>query len=794
VRLRTQILAFLLLFGLGPLFATLALTAPLVVGSLELFYHKAHLQNLRADFRDLDQHIASRMEMVRLLAKLPEGELLVDAPGRLAREVRERLQEHYADAVNRILYDQQDIVQVLFVDRGGAPRFALERDRRSLRILADPKQGEAPGRDFLDAGLQLEPGGVLISPVSVNAEAGARDPRRFMVLRLVSPLTSLKTPAEASPGTHHPPGAVVIDVDVGGLAEAYPKTYWVMNDGSVLRYGGIQGPPAAAFAEFPGLEEIFARGELGLWKGSDQAQVLWVPLLATERSGPLWVGRQVDASPLSQFLEALEIRAAVVILPLIAILVVLAHQLAGRAGRFGRELTEGIARLLREDAPVQFAWGGPRELRDLAVGLTRLAETHAANARALRRHARELEESNRYKSQFLANVSHELRTPLNSILLLSKLLAQESGADLSPEAARQARVIHDAGQDLAALIDNILDLARIEAGRITVHLEASELEPLLEGLAELVRPQTDAKDLTLEVEVEDDAPLTVTTDVDKLRQVLKNFLSNAVKFTERGGVRLRLGRNHGEDAAERPVRIDVADTGIGIPADKHELIFEAFTQADGSTSRRFGGSGLGLTISRGLAEALGGRIELASRPGEGTVFSLLLPLEPREAAAGVEQVRRVRAPPRDQPAPALPAADFRGRRVLLVDDDVGDLLTVTPLLERWGVAVLAVGDAAEALEVLHEDGGFDAVLAEVHDPGAAGDDTIGRVRGAAPFMSLPIIALTEGSDDEVRTRALAAGAQDCVRKPIDPIALRDALGRVLAAGGTPRKAATPEPA
>ncbi len=781
MRLRTQILVFLLLFGLIPLLAAFAINIPLVFSSLELFYHKAHLQNLRADFRDLDQHIASRVEMVRLLAKLPDGEKLVADPASTDPAARQWVEQRFIDSVNRILYDQRDIVQVLFMDRDGQPRYWLERNPGTLRLEPDPKLLDLPQAGFFEAGMRLEAGGVLISPISVNPEAGALDPTRFMVLRLISPLAGLR----ADPHGTEParPGVAVIDIDVGGLAEAYPKTYWVLNDGSFLRYGGTAGPQAAAFAEFPGLEEIFQKGELALWKGPGDEQVIWVPLLSTERSGPLWVGRQVDASPLSQFRDALQVRAGAIVLPFIAVILLLARWFAGRTERYGRELTEGIAGVLQTGTPVRFAWEGPRELQDLAANLTRLAETHAANAEALRQHTKDLEESNRYKSEFLANVSHELRTPLNSILLLSKLLADSGGRGLSPEQARQARVIHDAGQDLAGLIDNILDLARIEARRAIINLEETHLPSLLDSVLEMVRPQTDARGLTLDLEVRPNAPTRVVTDPDKLRQVLKNFLGNAVKFTERGSIRVTLSASDGPDAALRPVRIDVTDTGIGIAEDKHEVIFEAFKQADGSTSRRYGGSGLGLAISRGLADLLGARITLESEVGRGSTFSLLLPLEPERSGLDVEAPRPHARGTDGAPVP-LPTADFGGRRVLVVDDDVRNLLAITPLLERWRLTVLAAGDGQEAIEVLREEP-VDVVLTDVMLPGRDGNDMINQIKAEARFRELPVVALTARTDPDSRARILAAGASGFLSKPVDPLELRDTLARVLAVEPAP---------
>jgi signal transduction histidine kinase/ActR/RegA family two-component response regulator len=786
MKLRTQTLAVLLLFGLVPLGAMLVITVPLIIDSLELFYHRAHLQNLRADFRDLDQHIASRMEMVRLLAKLPEGEVLVSHRGRVEGTPVAAVAERYADAINRILYDQHDIVQVLLLDRQGKPRFGLERDAQTLGLVPRTQTLDLPQPSFVEAGTRLEPGGVLISPISVNPEAGAVDPRRFMLLRLVSPLIGGRVAGL-------PAGNVVINLDIGGLAEAYPKTYWVLSDGSFLRYGGTTGAQGLAFREFPGLEDVFRRAELALWRGPENQHVIWVPILATETSGPLWVGRQVDASPLASFRDAVELRVTLVVLVLMAAVLLVARWFAGRAARFGRELADGIGQVLKEDKPARFAWGGPEELRLLADDLNRLAESQLTKSQALRQHALDLEESSRYKSEFLANVSHELRTPLNSILLLSKLLAASSEESLSPEQARQAQVIHEAGQDLAALIDNILDLARIEARKAPLTLAQADLPQLLEGLASLIRPQTDARGLALQVQVEPDAPMELVSDVDKVRQILKNFLANAVKFTERGQIRLVLGRSHEPDAETLPVRLSVVDTGIGIPADMHQVVFEAFKQADGSTSRRYGGSGLGLAISRGLAEILGGRIVLESEEGKGSTFSLLLPLELEPGSREVELASPRSAPAQPVPEAPLPSADFHGQRVLLVDDDVRDLLALTPVLERWGLHVLAAGDGREALETLQDEDPVDLVLIDLMLPGLTGDDTIRMLRGESRLRSVPVVAITARTEAEVRQASLDAGADDVLCKPIDPGALRDALARFLAPRATQPMFAIPGP-
>jgi CheY-like chemotaxis protein len=269
------------------------------------------------------------------------------------------------------------------------------------------------------------------------------------------------------------------------------------------------------------------------------------------------------------------------------------------------------------------------------------------------------------------------------------------------------------------------------------------------------------------------APPQVRSDRDKLSQILKNFLSNAVKFTDEGGVEIRVG------AAGRsgcPLRIDVQDTGIGIPPEKHALVFEAFKQADGSTSRRYGGTGLGLSISRELALLLGGLIELASTPGEGSTFSLLLPLDPENPDA-----RSLPSPPTGvRPAPppiavSVPHADLSGHCVLLVERDVSALLQITPLLERLGLKVLAAADREEALECLREEEPCSLVLLDTGMPEQDGCATIQGMRAEPRCAGLPIIAIDNGDDPAYAAQCRAAGVCEVLPRPLDPVRLETAL-------------------
>lgn len=286
----------------------------------------------------------------------------------------------------------------------------------------------------------------------------------------------------------------------------------------------------------------------------------------------------------------------------------------------------------------------------------------AANARALER-------SNQYKSEFLANMSHELRTPLNSALILAKLLQENKDGTLTDEQVRYAATIHAANTDLLNLINDILDLSKIEAGHLAIEPEPVELDAFVTRLRQMFGPIGEHKGVAFRVERMPGLPDAIVTDGQRLQQVLKNLLSNAFKFTERGSVTLAL-LAQGDDA----VRFEVRDTGIGIPRDKQQVIFEAFQQADGTTSRRFGGTGLGLSISRELARLLGGAIAVASEPGEGSVFSLTIPrtlvadaatqaglVTPPDAPAQVLAPPPPQTmPPRATPAPPPPSPQQQG--------------------------------------------------------------------------------------------------------------------------------------
>ncbi|RFU44588.1 response regulator [Paraburkholderia sp. DHOC27] len=316
----------------------------------------------------------------------------------------------------------------------------------------------------------------------------------------------------------------------------------------------------------------------------------------------------------------------------------------------GRALLDSQSRLEQQQAELEQT---NVQLEEYAQRLERQKSDLLRAQDDLSANAARLEQSSRYKSEFLANMSHELRTPLNSSLILAKLLQQNRSGNLTDEQVRYAETIHASNSDLLVLINDILDLSKVEAGQITIELENVSLDATLQALRETFTPLASAKHLQLGFERLPGVPDMLITDSQRTVQILRNLLSNAVKFTEHGEVSLQVAPAEGG-----MLRFDVRDSGIGIAPDKLEMIFEAFQQADGSTSRHYGGSGLGLSISREFARLLGGRISVASELGKGSVFSLWLPADATAAvnAAAADAHEESVAPAASGVAPAYPAA------------------------------------------------------------------------------------------------------------------------------------------
>ena len=324
------------------------------------------------------------------------------------------------------------------------------------------------------------------------------------------------------------------------------------------------------------------------------------------------------------------------------------QQLAGELQTQQRELQQTNEQLEQK----------AQQLAERNVEVERKNQEIEQARRALEEKATELALTSKYKSEFLANMSHELRTPLNSILILGQQLTDNPEGNLSAKQVEFSRTIHAAGTDLLNLISDILDLSKIESGTVTVDAEDVFFANLLDMMARPFRHEAETRQLTFEVNIDPNLGRTITTDTKRLQQVLKNLLSNAFKFTAQGGIRLNVNAAVGGWSTDHPVlsqapgvvAFEVSDTGIGIPLEKQKIIFEAFQQADASTSRKYGGTGLGLAISRELASLLGGEIHLRSTPSSGSAFTLYLPIKYVGPSSPIRAAAATTLRPRSSPA------------------------------------------------------------------------------------------------------------------------------------------------
>jgi CheY-like chemotaxis protein len=409
---------------------------------------------------------------------------------------------------------------------------------------------------------------------------------------------------------------------------------------------------------------------------------------------------------------------------------------------------------------------------------------------AVEEKATELERASQYKSEFLANMSHELRTPLNSSLILAGLLAANKHGNLSAEQVKFAQTIQMAGTDLLNLINDILDLSKIEAGRMEVNASATPVPRLIEPVRRMFEPLATDKKFKFLVSLGDSLPGTIETDTQRVQQILKNLLSNAFKFTEQGEVVLEVG------ADPEWVTFSVRDTGIGIPEHQQRIVFDAFRQADGTTNRKYGGTGLGLSISRDLARLLGGSLTLRSKPGEGSTFTLslphryrpsLVPAAPPAAAVAAEPRVSTRAPTlRQAPAPTSHAVadpylpDDRdnlqpGRPVLLVvEDDPRFAEILSTLAHENEFQVLIAPTADEGIRLAQEYSPS-AVILDMNLPDHSGLSVLDRLKRSPKTRHVPVHVI---SVEDYAQQALSMGAIGYMLKPVQPDAVVQALRKM----------------
>ena len=410
---------------------------------------------------------------------------------------------------------------------------------------------------------------------------------------------------------------------------------------------------------------------------------------------------------------------------------------------------------------------------------------------ALEDKATQLALSSKYKSEFLANMSHELRTPLNSLLILAQQLADNPDSNLLPRQVEFARTIHASGSDLLTLINDILDLSKIESGTVTLEVSQYPLQQLRHYVLRTFGHMAELKQVAFSVDIDAGMPEAMSTDITRLQQILKNLLSNAFKFTARGQVSLAIGLarsgwtpgHPGLSRADSVLAFSVTDTGVGIKADKLQLIFEAFQQADGSTARKYGGTGLGLSISRELARLLDGEIRVSSEVGVGSTFTLYLPQRTRHIVPAPEPMPEPDAGTFPQ-APKQPTGILMDERrsVLIVEDDPLRRDAVAALIATPNVRVVAVETGAQALHALKSEP-FDCMVFDLRLPDIHGCDLLEMIDRDERLHGLPVVIHTAsqvGEDDALRLGRLVRAI--VVKDARSPVRLLEETSRILAGG------------
>jgi len=452
--------------------------------------------------------------------------------------------------------------------------------------------------------------------------------------------------------------------------------------------------------------------------------------------------------------------------------------------QMNEELEEQAQNLIQQQEELQMT---NEELEEQTQSLEAKNLEVEASKKDIEQKTKQLEISSRYKSEFLANMSHELRTPLNSLLILSKDLSENRNKNLDGVQVESAEIIYKSGCDLLVLINEVLDLSKIEAGKMSLNIESVSLKSFANELIREFKHHAEQKGLKLNSKLEKELPEFIRTDSQRLNQILKNLLSNAIKFTEKGSVSVRIDRN-----SESTVIISITDTGIGIVEDKQEAIFEAFQQAEGGTSRKYGGTGLGLSISRELAKLLGGEIKLSSKLNEGSVFSLIIPLEivqdeelvsTRVTESYLEKKSNLFKPHVSNETKYLNYPSIKDDRetitgddktVLIIEDDLKFAAIILKQANKKGFKCLsaATGEDGLALALKHKP---QAIILDMILPGINGHAVLLELKANPALRHIPVhvISAKERSLEPIRE-----GAIEYLMKPVAKEDLEEAFNRI----------------
>jgi|GEM_PF-1980062 len=622
---------------------------------------------------------------------------------------------------------QEALTQQLTASEAVSARQAAEAELRALGRRAESLEGFAP------AGLAwlAKRGDIAAAVLWVHAGEGQR------YVRAATWSYSDARAAELRPGdglagealrqghplvlSPPPAGYLTLDSGLGGGAPGWVEVRPVRHGDQVVAVleAAWVGPPSADQARLVDAVEPVLASVLAELRSQDARRVL---LETTRQQADLLAGQQEELRQTNAELE---------------------HR-SEHLQRSEAELVATAEELRQTNEELE------EQSSELAQRSRMLEERNRAlqkSSRELAERTAQIDEASQYKSEFLANMSHELRTPLNSVLILAGLLHEDRDGRLSDKQREFARTIKQAGTDLLALINEILDLAKVEAGHMELHVAPVPVSELLGSIGDLFGASATESGIELRL-VHDEAPEVLQTDRGRVLQVLRNLVGNAVKFTSEGSVTVSCRRDPGEGLGGPAVAIDVEDTGIGIPAERLDAVFEAFQQVDGSTSRRFGGTGLGLSIAREMAALLGGDLSVKSTVGVGSTFRLRLPIGQPEAAAATEEPASTDPSTPAGAALAEPSAASGprpDRLILIVEDDPTFGSVLVELARGLGLRAALAATAADAwtkLEALRPD----ALILDEGLPDRRGSELLADLRADPRFVDLPVHVVS-GADE-----------------------------------------------
>ena len=447
--------------------------------------------------------------------------------------------------------------------------------------------------------------------------------------------------------------------------------------------------------------------------------------------------------------------------------------------QMNEELEEQTQNLKSQQEELQIT---NEELEEQTQSLEEKNKEVEASRNDIEQKTKQLEISSRYKSEFLANMSHELRTPLNSLLILSKDLSENRKNNLDKIQIESAEIIYKSGTDLLTLINEVLDLSKIEAGKMSINIESVSLKYFADDIVRIFKHHAEQKGLELTCKLDATLPETIRTDLQRLNQIVKNLLSNAIKFTEKGSVNITIDRD-----TETTLNISVRDTGIGIQEDKQMAVFEAFQQAEGGTSRKYGGTGLGLSISRELAKLLGAEIKLISKINEGSTFSLIIPLEiinPQEVSEPYNKTGADFNIPGSEHDPKYlnhpGIADDRDKIttgdaiLLIIEDDLQFASILVEQANKKGFKCLMAASGEDGLNLAARYKPH-AIILDMGLPGINGQQVLTELKANPSVRHIPVHII---SANDPSTEAIKAGAIECLVKPIGKKELEEAFNRI----------------